>query len=461
VIALEHPELWGGLIDLEAAQELLQSAKQVLTEILQGKEAVQVAYRQGDRYLPRLVRLKEVAPEMQLSSESSYLISGGLGALGLQVAQRLVEQGVRHLVLLGRRGITNEVQQQAIVRLKTAGAQVQIVIVDVGNWTELGQAWTELQSSMPPVRGVIHAAGVLDDGLLQDQSWERFVKVMSPKVQGGWNLHRLTQDSELDFFVCFSSVAAMLGSVAQSNYAAANAFLDGLCEYRNSLGLPGVSLNWGPWSEVGMAADLSQALQTRLAQIGLKFIQPEQGLQVLEQQLGARGQLGVMAFDWDVFRRRLSARETEFFAAVLPPEAPERMKSSQQQQLAADLQQRLTADFQQRLATADEAERIDILRQTLQEEVARLLGLPAAEKTNPQTGFFELGMDSLMAMELRTRLTQLLCMDLPSTLIFDFPNIEKLEQYLNTQFIETTQYIQPSQASKLINVLKDLEEVEF
>jgi acyl carrier protein len=137
------------------------------------------------------------------------------------------------------------------------------------------------------------------------------------------------------------------------------------------------------------------------------------------------------------------------------------MKSSQQQQLAADLQQRLTADFQQRLATADEAERIDILRQTLQEEVARLLGLPAAEKTNPQTGFFELGMDSLMAMELRTRLTQLLCMDLPSTLIFDFPNIEKLEQYLNTQFIETTQYIQPSQASKLINVLKDLEEVEF
>ncbi|NER45916.1 MAG: amino acid adenylation domain-containing protein, partial [Symploca sp. SIO1A3] len=426
VIALEHPELWGGLLDLEANCDLRQIAQQVLTEIMQGEGAVQAAYRQGQRYLPRLVRLQNVAPEIHISSESSYLISGGLGTLGLQVAQQLVSQGACHLVLLGRRGVTNDVQQQTLTDLEAAGVQVKVMAVDVSDSRELRQLWTELQETMPPIKGVIHGAGVLDDGLVQDQSWERFAKVMGPKVQGGWNLHWLTQDSELDFFICFSSAAAVFGSVAQSNYAAANAFLDGLCAYRLSIGLPGLSLNWGPWRDGGMAADMSQNLKTRLAQMGLKLISPEQGLQVLEQQLGNRGQVGAVAFDWDILSQMLNPKEKAFFAELLPLKIRARVSAQDEK----------GATLRRRLEEVSEGERIELLQQAVQAEVAHILGLSATDKPDLQLGFFELGMDSLMALELRNRLAQLLGVNLPSTLTFDFPNIEGLTHYIGSDVLK-------------------------
>ncbi|NEO44417.1 MAG: SDR family NAD(P)-dependent oxidoreductase, partial [Moorea sp. SIO4A3] len=420
VIAQEQPQLWGGLIDLEENQELTVAAQQVYTEVATQPGGLQVAYRQGKRYWPQLVRYPKIPPSLKLNSQSSYVLSGGLGALGLQIAQRWVEQGARNLVLLGRRGITNEIQQQKIAELEAAGAKIQVASIDVSNWTQLRQAWTEWQSTMPPVRGVLHAAGVLDDGLLENQSWERLVKVMSPKVEGGWNLHRLTQDENLDFFICFSSAASVLGSAAQSSYAAANAFLDGLCAYRRSLGWPGLSFNWGPWSEVGMAAQMSPAQKQRWAMMGVKLIQPEQGLQVLEQQLGAGGQLGVLAFDWEVLSQKLSPTQLNFFAQVLPPEVKDLVQSTTER----------SSQLQQQLLLVSEAQRKQLLRQTLQEEVACVLGLPPTDKPDPEVGFFELGMDSLMAVELRNRLGQLLAVNLPSTLTFDFPNIERLSDYI-------------------------------
>ena len=427
VIAQEQPQLWGGLIDLEENQELTAAAQQVYTEVVSQQGGLQVAYRQRKRYLPQLVRYPKIPQSLKLNSQSSYVLSGGLGALGLQVAQQWVKQGARHLILLGRRGITNEIQQQAIAELEAAGAEIRVVSVDVSNWTELRQVWTEWQSTMPPVRGVLHAAGVLDDSLLENQSWERLVKVMSPKVEGGWNLHRLTQDGGgVDFFICFSSVASLLGSAGQSNYAAANAFLDGLCAYRRSLGLPGLSLNWGAWSEVGMAAQMSPTQKERSANMGIKLIPPEWGLQVLEQQLGARGQLGVLAFNWEVLGQKLSPTQLDFFAQVLPSEVKALVQSTTER----------SSQLQQQLLVVSEAQRKQLLRQTVQEEVGRVLGLPLTDKPNPEEGFFELGMDSLMTVELRNRLSQLLGVNLPSTLTFDFPNIERLTNYITSEVLQ-------------------------
>ncbi|NJN75106.1 MAG: SDR family NAD(P)-dependent oxidoreductase [Synechococcaceae cyanobacterium RL_1_2] len=253
-----------------------------------------------------------LTPHSTILGDATYCITGGLGELGLRVAQKLVEQGAKNLLLLGRNGVTKDSQTEAIKALQAIGANVKVMKADISRWPELNQAWTMAQMELPPIRGVIHAAGVLDDGLLQNQSWSDFVKVMRPKVQGGWNLHRVTQEQELDFFICFSSATSLFGSAAQSNYA--TAFLDSLCAYRNQLGLPGLALNWGPWSEVGMAVTLAG----KLAQVGWKLIPPAQALDVLTSSLTKQGQQGVLALNWEILNDRLSPKERAFFNPVLP-----------------------------------------------------------------------------------------------------------------------------------------------
>ena len=427
VAALEHPELWGGLLDLDPGQTEHQLVQHIVDEILQTGGALQVAYRQGKRYIPVLAKAQSITSTTHIQPDVSYLISGGLGSLGLKSAQRLVERGARHLVLLGRKGVSTDAQQQAITQLEALGARIQVMAVDVGQWTQLQTAWASLPITLPPLRGVIHAAGVLDDGLLINQQWEKFATVIAPKVQGGWNLHRLTQKvaPELDFFICFSSAAALVGSVAQGNYATANAFLDGLCVYRQNLGLPGLSLNWSAWSEVGMAAEMAPALKHRWANMGIKLLQVEQGLLVLEQQLGAKGHLGVLAVDWEVLRQWLPIRSRAFLAPVMPA-------------ISRHLDSVSTkgSDLLQRLQTANQQQQRQLLQDTLQAEVARLLGISNPATVGADMGFFDLGMDSLMAVELRVRLNRLLGVEISSTAAFDYPNIVKLIDYLTLDVLQ-------------------------
>lgn len=214
------------------------------------------------------------------NKSGTYLISGGLGGLGLTVARWMVEQGVRHLVLLSRSKPAGNVQV-ALDAMRKTDAQVLALDVDVTKEKQVAAALAEINQSMPPLRGIIHAAGVLDDDLLLNQRRSRFVKVLSPKVAGAWNLHALTQDIQLEFFVLFSSVTSLLGSYGQGNYAAANAFLDALAAYRRHNGLPAVSINWGPWSQVGMAADSLGRGTSQIVRAGLGLIEPLHGLKTL------------------------------------------------------------------------------------------------------------------------------------------------------------------------------------
>ena len=188
-----------------------------------------------------------------LRSDGTYLITGGLGGLGLLVAQWMVQQGARHLVLLGR-GDATSLTREAISALEEAGARVVVARADVAQEEHVAGALVKIHDSIPPLRGIIHAAGVLDDGLLLNQNQERLAAVMAPKVQGAWNLHKLTLSAPLDFFVLFSSLASVLGSPGQGSYAAANSFLDALAHQRRALGLPSLTINWGPWDAVGMVA---------------------------------------------------------------------------------------------------------------------------------------------------------------------------------------------------------------
>jgi NAD(P)-dependent dehydrogenase (short-subunit alcohol dehydrogenase family)/acyl carrier protein len=246
------------------------------------------------------------------------LITGGRRT-GLTVAKWLVQQGAQHLVLLGRS--EPSVAATAIVnQLRQTGVEVVITKADVTDQAQLAQVFTQIEKRMPPLRGVVHAAGVLDDGALVNLDPERMTKVMAPKVDGTWNLHLATSNLPLDFFILFSSAVSVLGSPGQGNYAAASTFLDAMAHYRRSLGLPAISINWGPWAEVGLAAEATEQLKERGAstQHLVKVITLEQGVEILEQLLPAPiPQVTVLPFDLsNLLELYPAAAGVPFFAEV-------------------------------------------------------------------------------------------------------------------------------------------------
>ncbi|WP_016953772.1 type I polyketide synthase [Anabaena sp. PCC 7108] len=470
VIALEHPESKCTTIDLDF-QATENEVQNLCEEISQKDTEYQVAFRDQTRYAARLVRHREPSikgatrlkiPENQpfrlgvskrgtlenlqlqkttrlkfpdkigtqerlsLGSDGTYLITGGLGGLGLLVAQWLVERGAKHLVLLSRSGLNPSVSNR-LEKLEQAGACIKVVQADVSDSKQLNRGWSEIERTLPPLRGIIHAAGVLDDGILLQQNWQRFERVLAPKVQGAWNLHSLTQNKSLDFFVLFSSTASLLGNGGQANHAAANAFLDALASYRRMLLLPGLSINWGAWAEVGAAARMGLVEQLSLK--GEESIAPQQGLQVLEQLLLAPPiQVGVMPINWSRFLQQRKAL-SPFFT-----------------DLAAEIQQlgfRSTSvtpqegdSLKKAILSGIPAERQQLLESCITEQVASVLGFSAA-KFDRQESLINLGLDSLMAIELRKRLNNEMGVNLPVMKIMEGVSITSLAEVMLEQWALT------------------------
>lgn len=362
-----------------------------------------------------------------IHANGTYLITGGLGGLGLQVAQHIVEQGGRHLVLLGRRP-PSPAATEILNRLKQAGATVLVSLTDVSREEELERVFAEIDRSLPPLRGVIHAAGVLEDGVVLQQDWDRFTRVMLPKVGGSWNLHRLTQNRPLDFFVLFSAGAALIGSPGQTNYAAANSFLDSLAYYRQAQGLPALSINWGPWAEIGMAAELGNQNQRRWAEQGLRMIAPEQGVQILQKLLGQEiPQVAVLPIDWSNFGQHFpTGHPSSLFVNLIgqaqQPGEPENTSAR-------------SSNLLQQLAEASPAKQRSLLLTHVWEQAGKVLGLDPTKQVNPQQPLSELGLDSLMAVELRNLLNRSIQGSLPVTLLFDYPTIEALAEYLAREIL--------------------------
>lgn len=355
-----------------------------------------------------------------VSAQATYLVTGGLGALGLQVAQWLGQQGAKQLVLTGRRS-PSEAAQKSIEQLRQAGVAVTVMATDVGQPTAIAELMTHIQSTLPPLKGIFHAAGVIDDAMVMGQTWEHFETVMAPKVLGTWLLHEQTQDQELDYFVCFSSVSALVGSPGQANYAAANAFMDALASYRQSLGLRALSINWGPWSQSGMAAALQNREQARWASRGVGLIEPHQGLAILGQLIETEvHQVAVLPVDWERYLSQVPPDLDLSFLEQVVTLAP---TEAQPPQLWLDLQQ------------TPAHKRKTLLTQRLQDLLAKVMGL-SPNQINPQRGFADLGMDSLMAVEMRNLLQTNLGCAVPTTLAFDYPTVEALVDY----FLETLEF---------------------
>ncbi|HLF25323.1 MAG TPA: type I polyketide synthase [Anaerolineae bacterium] len=368
--------------------------------------------------LPAIQPTSQPANQPSIQPDASYLITGGLGGIGLRVAQWLIDTGAQHVVLMGR-SPASDAARQALAGLERSGAQVVVAQADVAQADQVERVLHDIAQSMPPLRGVIHAAGTLADAPLEQQDWTRFAAVMGSKVDGAWNLHRLTRDVPLDFFVLFAAGAGLIGSAGQSNYAAANVFLDALAHDRQARGLPALSIDWGPWSEVGMTAGLSEANRERMARQGLGFVAPDEGVQALESAL-TRGaaQVAVLPIDWSRFDAQRAA--SPFFAGLLASaQAASRSTNAEGAPRVV-----------QRLADAPPNQRKSILAAHVREQAIKVLGLSATQTIDPHQPLNELGLDSLMAVELRNALSASVDRKLPATLLFNYPTSEALTDFL-------------------------------
>jgi acyl transferase domain-containing protein/NADPH:quinone reductase-like Zn-dependent oxidoreductase/acyl carrier protein len=350
-------------------------------------------------------------------ADGAYLITGGLGALGLLAANWLVGRGARRLVLMGRKG-ASDAAQAAIERMRQAGAEIVIAKADVSQPEQLARVLAEIEQTMAPLKGVIHAAGVLDDSVLRQLNPRRFRSVIEPKVVGAWNLHEQTLSADLDFFVLFSSAAALIGSPGQANYSAGNAFLDGLAHYRRGRGLPALSVNWGPWTEVGMAARPDRG--ERLALRGVEGIRPEQGIAAMELLLGlGSGQFAVMPFDCAQWERFYPSAATSSLYACLSRQGT----SSQQDDVDAT-----EAYAIRNILVAPQNERESLMQAYLSQQIAKVLGIAGgkAAKLNANQPLNQLGMDSLMALEIKNLIEKSLGVTAPISKLLGGSNLAEL-----------------------------------
>ncbi|MGW2378493.1 beta-ketoacyl reductase, partial [Kitasatospora sp. NPDC001683] len=379
----------------------------------------QVAVREGGAYGRRLVR-DASAPGAAPSGEewrapASALITGGTGALGAHVARWLAGRGAERLVLTGRRGIEAPGVRELAAELQQLGTTVTVAACDVADRESLAALLAE-----HPVDAVFHAAGVLDDGVVESLTEERLARVLRPKADAADHLDELTRDSDLSAFVLFSSVAGSVGGAGQGNYAAANAHLDALAERRRAQGLPATSIAWGPWAAGGMATD--PAVEARMRLAGMSPLRPDTAFSALERLLAdGRPTATVIDIDWGRFAPGFtSARPSPLLDAI-----PEAVRTVPQDGPAGS-----GSGFAERLAALPVHERADAVLELVRTHVAGVLGHGTAGRIDAEQAFKDLGFDSLTAVELRNRLGAATGLALPATLVFDHPAPSALADHL-------------------------------
>jgi acyl transferase domain-containing protein len=415
--ALEHAALVGGLVDLDPEVREGQGSA-VLRALLAGGSALPVALRRGRVYHPRWSRGETTAPSSlgRLAQDRLHLITGGLGAIGLQLAGWLCSRGARHLLLLGR-GEPSAAVERELGRLRQQGVEVDTARVDV---SDLGALRSALRAVRRSIGGVIHAAGVLEDSLAFRESPERLARVWAGKAHGAWNLHQVTQGEAVELFLLCSSIASLLGSPGQGSYAAANAYLDALALHRRRLGLAALSVNWGRWEGGGMAARQAASLD----QVGLSPMSPERAIAALERALASGlAQVVIADADWSKLARRYAESSGRSMWRELGLESDAPPIGSGLATARADAPPLL-------LGEQTPAARERALEEHLLREIRHVLGLPAATSIPPTRGLFDLGMDSAMAVELNQRLQVSLGRPWPTHTVFEHSNVKALTRHL-------------------------------
>jgi acyl carrier protein/NADP-dependent 3-hydroxy acid dehydrogenase YdfG len=359
---------------------------------------------------------------IRFKEDAAYLITGGFGGFGLLVAGWMVRNGARHLALMGRSGAASSEAQKQVKKMRKSGAQIIEIRGDVAEKQDIQKALWTIKSSMPPLRGIFHAAMILDDALLLNLSPKRMTRVLSPKIKGAWNLHRQSLDLALDFFVFFSSVSSLIGMPGQGNYVTANAFLDGLSFYRRSKNLPSMTINWGFLGKVGIAAR-NKETAARFENQGLRSFTPGQALEILSRLLEFNPvHMAVINMDWARFGKIFTRYSRSPKFSGLWEEEIEKSDEESQAKMGGD-------SIRKRLFTVTEKEKTVLLVSALRDQIAKVLGT-SPDKLDPDKPLTELGFDSLMAVELRNWVENNLGISLPTIEVMRGPSLNTLAQKL-------------------------------
>ncbi|WP_159025668.1 non-ribosomal peptide synthetase/type I polyketide synthase [Aquimarina sp. Aq78] len=414
----EHPDISMGIIDIDYG-DIEKNTLSTVWSRATGRE--QYLYKDNEVLGLKLTRyLPDSTPKasLTLSPDKAILITGGLGEIGLEVSKWLIEHTESNrIVLIGRNQPTKKAQSK-IEELHKLGGEIITIKADVADRESIEKCIKEIQE-IYTIQGVIHLAGVIDDNVLVDQTPERFTKVLVPKVSGAWYLHEATKSIELEFFVLFSSIASVFGSSGQSNYAAANSFLDGLATYRRNNGLVANTINWGTWT-IGSFSNLSKQEKNRIAQSGISPISKEVGFDLLHKIITKKEKSNLLCADID--SSKLQQQLLNFYGRI-PSFYKEIIleKKAESNVVINDF------SFIDKLRNLAQEDRANFLQEELKKEVCNILSLQTVAIDQPLLNF---GLDSLMALELRNRLANKLKKKLPNTILFQFPTIIDCVTYL-------------------------------
>jgi len=377
-------------------------------------------------------RLPAASSSLRLPAEATYLVAGGLGGFGLETAAWLVEKGASHLVLLGRSGASSEAARAGVERLRAAGAEVRVEACDLADPEAVEAVIASLKDDLPPLRGLLHTAMVLDDGLLNKLTTERFEQVLRPKVEGAWNLHRATLDLELDFFVLYSSATTTIGNPGQANYVAANAYLESLARQRRAEGRPGLAVAWGAIGDAGYLArhaEVSDSLSRRLGRHSLSAREALQGLEELLQQGAPEPAAASPVYariDWRAAGSELPLLAQSSFRELVAEAGSNGGEAETQ------------IDLRKMVEGMDLAAATELIIGLLSQEVARILRL-SGDEVERDRPLAELGMDSLMALELRMAAEQRLKIEVPLMSLSDGATLEAISSRLAARLVSGTE----------------------
>ncbi|WP_331757501.1 SDR family NAD(P)-dependent oxidoreductase (plasmid) [Streptomyces sp. NBC_01387] len=354
--------------------------------------------------------------------DRTYVITGGLGGLGLVTARKLVDLGARHLALVSRSGRATDEAADILAELSER-AEVSLLKADMGSEQDVRRLVDELHATAHPVGGIVHAAGAIGKSLIAELTWEAIDEQLAPKVYGGWLLHEASASfPELDFFTVYTSIASVVGGATQAHYAAASSFLDGLADWRRHQGLPGLAVNWGSWARVGMSARLEAAYIREIERSGVRFFSPSWALRTLHRLWSAPvAQRVVSRFDWPAFVGQLPLTNALY----------ERVADAREAVTAGGSRVDL-AD----LLTRPEPERLKLIGRTVAERVAAVLQFGSVDELDPGADFITLGLDSVMGMDVKSELEADFGLTLPASLTFDHPSARKLTEFLDTQLVQ-------------------------
>ncbi len=424
-VALERPAIFGGLIDLQLDADALPDIAALAAELLHLDGETQVVLSAaGRRHVPRFIRQAAgelPARPLPVRHDATYLITGGLGMLGRSAAQWLIKQGGRHLVLTGRTA-NPEAARELLGAAEAAGASIRVMPADISREEDVSSLMRMIADEMPPLRGVVQSAGVLDDGILAQLGWDRFAPLFEPRVYGSWLLHEHTRSLDLDFFILKSSLLSLLGSAGQGNYTASAAFLDSLAAHRRAAGLPATVINWTAWSGGGLAAASGARGEAMLSALGVKFIAPDLAMQAFDELMRRDvDQIAVAVADWPTYaaktgRPPLLAELVERRDDAATPRSPPGGVAPVP-----------------RVATNGQARQQVLSR--LQQHITAKLGF--VEPVDADQPLNEIGLDSLMSVGLANSLEDAFGIPVPVAELISGPTINQLVDGAFRELIES------------------------